>query len=393
MRLVTKLKLNSTVLPGWNGIYALSRQLRFAELFGLRIQRSAGSKLSDDAQSRHRWIGWWRGPYWFLALFTGAKSFADNPLLGSVRLNRLGLHVCRVRAAHWMASKRRRRLAHLIPDDLRDQFDRDGFIVVRNVFPEGEFRLLQRTILQSEFDCREQVQGDTVTRRVPFSPKLADRLPQIAALLASDRWSGLLAYAASTRNRPLYYVQTISAGRGPGGPDPQLELHSDTFHPSIKAWLFLTDVEKDGRPLAYVAGSHRATEKRLQWELQKSIEVMQVGDRLSQRGSLRIGHGELEGLGLPQPTEFSVPANTLVIADTCGFHARCSSDRPTVRVELWAYSRRSPFLPWTGGGLSSWVPFADRRAVWLHAAVDWLDSRGLQKQHWVRAGKRRPIDA
>ena len=98
----------------------------------------------------------------------------------------------------------------------------------------------------------------------------------------------------------------------------------------------------------------------------------------------------MPALGLPQPTRFSVPANTLVAIDTCGFHARADSDRPTLRVELWAYSRRSPFLPWTGLDLLSWRPIALRRAGWLGAIVDRLAARGWMVQHWRRAGARSP---
>lgn len=38
-------------------------------------------------------------PWWTMQLATGAKSFIDNPLIGSSRLNALGLHVGRVRLA------------------------------------------------------------------------------------------------------------------------------------------------------------------------------------------------------------------------------------------------------------------------------------------------------
>jgi hypothetical protein len=48
-----------------------------------------------------------------------------------------------------------------------------------------------------------------------------------------------------------------------------------------------------------------------------------------------------------------VPANTLVVGDTYGFHARRRATRPSMRIEIWAYSRRNPFLPWTRFGLSS----------------------------------------
>jgi hypothetical protein len=113
-------------------------------------------------------------------------------------------------------------------------------------------------------------------------------------------------------------------------------------------------------------------------------------DRLSQRGSFRVSGDDLAAMGLPPPTRFCVPANTLVIADTCGFHARADSHRPSLRVELWAYCRRSPFLPWTGFDPLSWRPLADRRAEWLTAALDRLDRRGWWKQHWQPAGPWRP---
>ena len=44
-----------------------------------------------------------------------------------------------------------------------------------------------------------------------------------------------------------------------GPPDPQTALHADTFHPTVKAWLFLTDVAADAGPFTYVPGSHRLT--------------------------------------------------------------------------------------------------------------------------------------
>ena len=334
---------------------------------------------------------WWRAPFWLLALLTGAKSFADNPILGSARLNRAGLHLKRKQLAHALAQSRRARLAKRVPLDLREAFDRDGFIVIPEFLPKEDFRHLQDSILNAEFECREHQQGDTVTRRVAVSPALLERVPQLAAMIDSARWKGIMAYVSSTRSAPLYYIQIIAAGAREGPRDPQLELHSDTFHPSLKAWLFLTDVADDGRPLTYVAGSHRLTAARAAWEVERSASVMATGDRLSQRGSLRINAEELSGLGLPSPTRFSVPANTLVAIDTCGFHARADADGPTLRVELWAYSRRTPFLPWTGGDLLSWRPLAFRRAEWLATAVDWLDRRGWKVQHWRRVGLRNPL--
>ena len=328
---------------------------------------------------------WWRAPLWLAAVFTGAKSFADNPVLGSKRLNQLGLHAWRLKAAHRLAAWRRARLAHLMPADVRAQFDRDGFVALPNFLPAEQFAALESAVLQVEEQCRSQQQGDTITTRTPVGLELMREIPALRALLGSPRWKGIMAYVASTRSEPLYYLQAIAGGTAEGPPDPQLELHSDSFQPSLKAWLFLTDVAEEGRPLTYVAGSHRLTPERLAWEQRKSVEIERA-DRLSQRGSLRISREELPSLGLPQPTQFAVPANTLVAADTCGFHARAASDRPTLRIELWAYCRRSPFLPWTGFDLLSWRPIAWRRGQWLMQALDWLADRGWAKQHWRPAG-------
>jgi hypothetical protein len=335
---------------------------------------------------------WWRAPIWLAALATGAKSFVDNPILGSRRLNAAGLHVQRVRLAHWFARQRRRRLASSVPPAWRERFDRDGFIALPDFLPPEAFAALRERILNGSWNSRAHRQGDTITRRVPVGPELLERVPELNRLLGEPRWTNLLAYVASTRGKPVYYVQTIIGGVIHGAPDPQLQLHADTFHPSLKAWLFLTDVADDGRPLTYVAGSHRLTAERLAWERDKSIKITSEGDRLSQRGSFRIAAEELPRLGLPEPTRFAVPANTLVAVDTHGFHARGDSDHPTLRVEIWAYCRRTPFLPWTGFDLLSWRPLAIRRAEWLARIVDWLDRLGVLKQHWQPAGRLRPTD-
>jgi hypothetical protein len=336
-------------------------------------------------------LRWWRAPLWLLALGTGAKSFVDNPILGSETLNRRGLHVGRLKLAHKMARLRRRRLAAAVSPEWREQFDREGFVEVRDFLPSDTFERLQHALLNTEYESRAQQQGDAITHRVAIGPDTLRHVPELQALLMSERWRSLLAYVASTRAEPLYYIQTISTVRVPGPPDPQLDLHADTFHPSLKAWLFLTDVCDDQAPLTYVPGSHRLTPERLAWEQARSLTISK-SDRLSQRGSLRISAEELPALGLPPAKRFGVPANTLVVIDTCGFHARGSSTSPTVRAEIWAFVRRTPFLPWTGLDLLSWKPIAIRRATWMPAIVDLLDRLGIKKQHWKAAGRRRPID-
>ena len=290
-----------------------------------------------------------------------------------------------------MAWRRRKALAADVVPAWREQFDRDGFVAIPDFVPSDTFERLRTTLFDGTFDARQQVQGNAVTRRVPLDEALLTKVPDLRAIIEARTWKSLLAYVASTRSEPLYYLQTISIGTTEGPPDPQLELHSDTFHPSLKAWLFLTDVTNDQAALTYVPGSHLLTTERVAWEKRRSISIANA-DRLSQRGSFRVGAEELPGLGLSSPHRFLVPANTLVVGDTCGFHARGPSTKPVVRVEIWAYSRRNPFLPWTGLDPLSWRPLVRRREGWLLHLVDLLDRLGLRTQVWCTAGRRRPID-
>ncbi|GGE88961.1 phytanoyl-CoA dioxygenase family protein [Sphingomonas prati] len=329
-------------------------------------------------------------PWWAIQLFTGAKSFGDNPLIGSPALNARGLHVLRIRAAAAMATRRRKRLAHLLSAEDRAAFDRDGFVLKRDFLPPALFAQLRDQALGFAGPTREMVQGDTITRRIALDPEALAAIPAARALLADPVWRGLLRYVGSADAEPVTYIQTILAQVNDAEPDPQTNLHADTFHATVKAWLFLTDVAEDEGPFAYVPGSHRDTPARLAWEKAMSQRVTSGGDRLSSRGSFRIKADELPALGLPPVQLFAVPANTLVVADTHGFHARGPSLRPSIRVEIWAYGRRNPYLPWTGLDLLGRPGIAERRVPLMWAARDRL--KKIIGQPWRDVGRKRPAD-
>src|SRR6202035_1704280 len=107
-----------------------------------------------------------------------------------------------------------------------------------------------------------------------------------------------------------------------GPADPQTFVHADTFHPTVKAWLFLTDVAADAGPFTYVPGSHRLTPERLAWGARHRLPARHSADPEIREGSFRIMPKELAARGLPEPRAFAVPANTLIVADTFGFRAR-----------------------------------------------------------------------
>lgn len=329
-------------------------------------------------------------PLWTLQLLTSAKSFLDNPILGSTRFNALGLHVGRVKLAAGMTAWRRRRLAGKVPPAWREAFDRDGFVMIEDVVPPAQFAALRAAILSYQGPAREMRQGDAITRRMAIDPAMLAAIPALRALLARKDLVALLHYVASFRVTPLHYVQTIVSRDGANEADPQEALHADTFHSSLKAWLFLNPVEADQGPFTFVRGSHRFTPERIAWERQRSLAEPTTIDRLSARGSPRVTDQDLAAMHLKPAEALTVRGNTMVVADTLGFHARGAAMKPGERVELWSYARRNPFLPWLGGDLLSVPGLAERRINWIWRARDkWEHRLG---QPWRPVGIRTPMD-
>ncbi len=329
-------------------------------------------------------------PFWLAQVFSQEKFFARNPVIGSRWLNERGLHTARVATACRLAEMRRRRLARLVSDDDRQRFDRDGFIIKRNFLPPDVFADLLDQVKSLRAPAREMVEGDTLTRHIALDPAVLDRAPAARRLLDMPAFRGLLSYAGSSTAAPMVYLQTIFSGVVAGLPDPQTDLHTDTFHPTVKAWLFLSDVAEDGMPFVYVPGSHRLTPQRLDWERRMSIAASRQpygnGERLPHRLVRAVTPDDLAAMGLPGPRKIAVPANTLVVADTFGFHARGPSAQPTARVEIWAFGRRNPFLPWAGLDPWSIAALGLRKPLLYWKAVDLLESLGIGRQRWRARG-------
>jgi hypothetical protein len=262
--------------------------------------------------------------------------------------------------------------------------------VVHDVLHPEQFLALRSAVLAYEGLAREMRQGDAITRRLAIDPRMLAKIAPLRQLLLRDDIKALLHYVASFRSTPLHYVQTVVSRVGEYDADPQEALHADSFHSSLKAWLFLNPVDADAGPFCYVRGSHRFTPERLAWEHRRSLAAPLAIDRLSARGSPRVSEQDLSAMKLNGATAIAVPANTLVVADTVGFHARGPSLHPGERLEIWSYLRRNPFLPWIGADPLSLPGLAERRVGWLWAFRDavepWLG------QPWRSVGVRRPLD-
>ncbi len=246
------------------------------------------------------------------------------------------LHRWRLQHAHARVAQRRAQLAHWLDGVDTATFERSGFLVKRHVLPDAAFEALCQQVMSQRAPAHEMLQGDTVTRHIAIRPALLQAAPALAALLQSRVWNGLTRYVAAVDHAPTAYVQTVVTHTRPKARDPQTMLHADSPRPMMKAWFFLNDVGEDDAPLCYVPGSHQLTAARLDWEAQRAEEAAERGRPVAPNGLYRIDKHELGSLGLGHPARLVVPANTLIVADTFGFHKRAQAKRPTMRVELWA---------------------------------------------------------
>ncbi|MCB1756591.1 MAG: phytanoyl-CoA dioxygenase family protein [Gammaproteobacteria bacterium] len=312
-------------------------------------------------------------PLWILQIFTQTKSFKKNLLLGNRWLNRMGLHVLRLILAHSVMRWRMFLLSGGIRAEHKQMFFRDGYILITDFLDQDQAMRLRSEIQNADGEVRECIQGDTLTHRIMLDRETLDKLPECRTALDHPYLLKLLKFASGKNRPPVSFIQTIKNHYVNGDPDPQKNLHSDTFHPTMKSWYFIDDVDETNGPFTYVPGSHRLTLARLKWEYHKSIQISEGADRYSANGSLRLTGEDAAAMSLAPAQSLKVPANTLVIANTHGFHCRGEASERSTRSELWTISRTSPFNPFPGidtpwfndlqvRALDAWRRYEDRKA-------------------------------
>jgi len=294
-------------------------------------------------------------PLWALQLFTGAKSFRANGVIGSRTLNRLGLHVARKAAAHGFTAARRVALSPLVPAAQRAAFRRDGYVVIPDFLPADQFEALRAEAAALAAAGPRRIQeGDTRTELSLVDDEALAQAPNLKRFIRDRRFLGLCNYVGSRLKHPFCQVQVLERDFGANQSDPQKSLHADTFHPTLKGWFFLDDVGPQKGPFHYVPGSHRLTRRRLAWEYAQSLKARSNPDEHVSAGSFRAGPEDLAAMGLAEPVAVTVRANTLVLADTVGFHKRGEAHDPTPRRAIYVYMRTNPFNPVLGFRSNAW---------------------------------------
>ena len=111
--------------------------------------------------------------------------------------------------------------------------------------------------------------------------------------------------------------------------------HSDTFHNTLKIWIYLDDVSAEEDSLKYWKKSHLPNEE---------VDLIRIKSLVDGNGSPRLAEEVMMQLGY-EKFDQPIKSNSIIIADTYGFHFRNFSPSKTEwRPTLFSSLRYSPFF-------------------------------------------------
>jgi hypothetical protein len=269
------------------------------------------------------------------------QFFSDEKTLENRALNLAGAQPVRAVLA--------RLLYRLRPggrDPLMAELVRKGIIIIEDFLQPTMFAAVEREadeLMATTDPTWLTLSGATEVRRHSLSQVDPKQYPELEQWRTDQRVVAL-ATVAERRRYPQGWdggalVERLTlGGYSDQIVDPELhddtELHIDTFFDTHKLWLYLDDVTAANGAFVYVPGSHVLDRVRLRHEYLES--------NTTNRKSRRITEEELRSRGLERRV-IECRRNTLVLANTCGYHARSVGEAGACRRALHKEYRHNPF--------------------------------------------------
>jgi len=256
-------------------------------------------------------------------------------------LNKKGLHVYRSLLANKIYQSRNYSQKKEI-----DVLNKKGILIIDNFLSDKEFKKVEDTFLK----VKEQFpDGKHIKAKVSnFFNNNLDYLNLIKECAHVKEFSD---DTLDNVPRSEFWYHKHESN------DPQYNFHSDTFHPTIKCWLYIEDITEEQGPFQYIPFSNLYTKTRMLWDYENSN--MNSDDDLWRKraepngrlGSFRIHSNsstdielkELKRMGYEANISSCAPKNTLVIANTFGYHKRGIGEVGTFRSTLTSQYRPVAF--------------------------------------------------
>lgn len=263
-------------------------------------------------------------------VFTGHKFFLTkvvHPLFARVDLMEKGLHIFRIVFA---------RYAHNLRQTGIKDFDSKGIKIYRSFLTKAAHQKVLDEI--SQFPLSENIQPSN-NRDVISSHANLEKVLQDGKIF--DTCVKAVHRDASDEKAKAHFEKTTYVQRlvnAPQNGDIQKVCHSDVFYPCVKYWYFPEEVTVENGPFMYAKGSTQITDAMLDFFYRESVAVAKDDWDLSRNK----GHGEGSFRALPEDLKamklklepVTVKANSLVIADTSGFHCRGDAVKKHIRNAL-----------------------------------------------------------
>lgn len=255
-------------------------------------------------------------------------------------LNRLGIQVARtvgadaaIRLRRWPAP------SDPVVAEAVASVRRDGFAVIEDLLTDEELARVEAAAARALADPEVPV-ANVDNGGVQVAVRWRSQMPEDVrsdldlffghpTVLALGGATEHIAMQPGSGRCTLQHQRVVS-----DAPDLEAQIHSDTFQPTHKMWLYLTDVTPEDGPLAFYPGSQRLTAHALAGTYRESVGANQ--------GSRRISEKELT-TSRWQLRTFPARRNTLVIANTHGYHGRAQGEPGGERLALNIELRSDPF--------------------------------------------------
>ena len=273
------------------------------------------------------------------------RTFTEDKLVKSKFFNSLGLQAWRMKLAHARYQKKKVDTPFHI-ENMISEFSKSGILQFDNFLDELEFSQVRQ-------ECLDIRKNEDMTRyakqegpNMMYNPNIFDldleKYPALKKLLTNEKlnllFSTLEKRPINIANKDIYVqMQYLVQGKDNGKKDPETELHADTFFNTHKAWIYLDDVKEENAPFVFVPTTHNIYLKgRLEKEKAYSKDI-------GAKGSRRIMQEELDELQLKEKV-YTCKKNTLVIANTLGYHRRLRGVDGHDRLTLAFSARSNPFF-------------------------------------------------
>jgi hypothetical protein len=269
------------------------------------------------------------------------RIVSDDKTVKGKFLNLCGVQLIRAVAARAIYNLRTVTIPYTVVK-MVNELKREGIVVLPDFLPQDHFELVQQEALALMEQNREKAElhkrGPNTVYHLSLPIQCERHKTQVIQQFLDDVRIRAILEAAEKRSlgHLLGKIEHLHQGIR-AGHDPETELHSDIFFHTHKAWLYLSDVEDDCGPLVYVKRSHHLRPAQLLHAYKESCS--------RNGGSRRISLEEFERLGLEE-TVVSCRKNTLVVANTCGYHRRLKGEPGRDRYAVHVILRFNPFTLW-----------------------------------------------